>query len=94
MQKDFELNIDGQPVNFTARTGVAHDVGIYETGASKPCVILSENNGLERVLNSVVDKEELLSLAILQTIKYELIERARQTGEPVHETLVFVKNPG
>ena len=93
MQKDFELNIDGQPVNFTARTGVANDVGIFETGAAEPCVVLTENNGLERMLNAVVDKEELLAIAIVQTIKYQLIERARQTGEPVHESLVFVKNP-
>ncbi|MET0964089.1 MAG: hypothetical protein ABWY05_14925 [Noviherbaspirillum sp.] len=93
MQKEFEVSIDGMPVSFTARTGVANDVGIYESGASAPCVVLTENNGLERILNAVVDKEELLDIAILQTINQELIQRARQTGEPVHESLIFVKHP-
>jgi hypothetical protein len=49
---------------------------------------------LERALNALVDKEELLDLAILQTVRHGLIERAKQTGEQVHESLVFVPNPG
>jgi hypothetical protein len=93
MQKNFELTIDGQVMNFTARPGIAHDVGIFEEGASGPCVVLAESNGLERALNALVDKEELLSIAILQTINHGLIERSRKTGEQVHESLVFVPNP-
>jgi hypothetical protein len=94
MQKNFALDIDGQTVHFTARSGIAHDVGIYQDGAAKPCVVLSEGNALERSLNALVDKEELLDLAILQTVRQGLIERAKQTGEQVHESLVFVPNPG
>ena len=93
MQKDFELIIDGQAAHFTARTGTAHDVGIYEYGASVPCVVLAESNALERRLNALVDKDELLSIAILQTIKRGLIEQARHSGEIVRESLVFVPNP-
>jgi hypothetical protein len=94
MQKNFEIDVDGRAVNFTARSGIARDVGIYEDGAAKPCVVLSESNVLERALNALVDKEELLDLAILQTVRHGLIERAKQTGEQVHESLVFVPNPG
>lgn len=93
MQKEFELSIDGQVAHFTARTGVDHDVGIFESGASTPCVVLNENDGLERALGALVDKEELLSLAVVHTISHGLIERARQTGEQIHETLAFVPNP-
>lgn len=93
MQKEFEVSIDGQPAHFTARTGTDHDVGIFESGAATPCIVLNEHNGLERTLASLVDKEELLSLAILQTINDGLIERAREAGEQIHETLVFVPNP-
>ncbi len=93
MQKDFELSIDGQAAHFTARTGVDHDVGIFESGAATPCIVLNEHNGLERTLNGLIDKEELLALAIVQTISHGLIERARASGEQVHETLVFVPNP-
>lgn len=93
MRKDFELNINGRTSLFSARTGIAHDVGIYEEGASVPCVVLTESNGLERALNSLVDKEELLSIAIVQATQQGLIERAIRTGEPVHESLTFVPNP-
>lgn len=93
MRKDFELNIDGRASRFSARTGTARDVGIYEEGASLPCVVLTESNGLERALDSMVDKEELLSLAIVQATQQGLIKRAMQTGVPVRESLVFVRNP-
>lgn len=93
MRKDFEFNIDGRTFRFSARTGTAHDVGIYEEGASVPCVVLTESNGLDRVLDRLVDKEELLSIAIVQATQQGLIERALQTGAPVHESLVFVPNP-
>ncbi len=93
MRKDFEVNIDGEISRFSARTGTAHDVGIYEDGASVPCVVLTESNGLERMLDSLVDKEELLSIAIVQATQQGLIRRAMQTGAPVHESLVFVRNP-
>lgn len=93
MQREFELNIDGQPAHFTARTGVDHDVGIFESGAATPCIVLDEHNGLERTLGSLVDKEELLSIAIQQTVRNGLIERARETGEQIRESLVFVPNP-
>ena len=92
MQKDFELDIDGRTVKFTARSGKAHDVGIYEEGASIPCVVLSENNSLERALDAMVDREELLGIAISQAIRQRLIERSRETGEQVHESLAFVPN--
>jgi len=93
MRKDFEFNINGNTSRFSARTGTAHDVGIYAEGASVPCVVLTESNGLERALDRVVDKEELLSIAIVQATQQGLIERAMITGEPVHESLVFVRNP-
>lgn len=93
MRKDFEFNLNGRPSRFSARTGTAHDVGIYEEGASVPCVVLSESNGLERALDRLVDKEELLSIAIVQATRHGLIERAMQTGTPVHESLAFVGNP-
>jgi hypothetical protein len=93
MQKDFELNIDGQISRFTARTGTAHDVGIYENGAAAPCVVLTESNALERAFGRLVDKDELLDLAISQTIRHGLIERARETGGMVREALTFVPNP-
>jgi hypothetical protein len=35
----------------------------------------------------------LINLAILQTINHRLIERARETGDPVHEALAFIPNP-
>jgi hypothetical protein len=92
MRKDFEFDIDGKMFRFSARTGTAHDVGIYEEGATVPCVVLTESNGLERALDSLVDKEELLSLAIVQATQHGLIERARQTGAPVQESLMFVRN--
>ena len=94
MQRDFEHEIDGQLVTFTARTGTARDVGIFESGASAPCVVLTSDHAFERSLGAIVDKEELLSLAIIQTIKHGLIERARQSRQTVHESLVFVANPG
>jgi len=93
MRKDFEFNINGRTSRFSARTGTAHDVGIYEEGASAPCVVLTESNGLERALDSLVDKEELLSIAIVQATQHGLIERAMQTGTPVQESLAFVRNP-
>lgn len=94
MQKKFEITVDGRVVNFTARSGMARDVGIYEDGAAEPCVVLSESNALERALNALVDKDELLDFAILQTVRHGLIERAKQTGEQIHESLVFVPNLG
>jgi hypothetical protein len=93
MRKDFEFNINGRTSRFSARTGTAHDVGIYEEGASAPCVVLTESNGLERALDRVVDKEELLSIAMVQATQQGLIERAMRTGAPVHESLAFVRNP-
>jgi hypothetical protein len=93
MRKDFEFTIDGRTSRFSARTGTAHDVGIYEEGASVPCVVLTESNGLERALDRVVDKEELLSIAMVQATQQGLIERATRTGAPVHESLAFVRNP-
>ena len=93
MRKDFEFNIDGKTCRFSARTGTANDVGIYQEGASAPCVVLTESNGLERALDSLIDKEELLSIAVVQATQHGLIERALQTGAPVHESLVFVRNP-
>lgn len=93
MQKNFEMHINGQIAGFTARTGTANDVGIFENGASTPCVVLSESNGLERMLNPMVDKDELLSIAITQAINDGLIERARRTNQTVHESLRFVPNP-
>lgn len=93
MRKDFEFNINGNDCRFSARTGTAHDVGIYEEGASVPCVVLTESNGLERALDRLVDKEELLSIAIVQATQHGLIERAMQTGTPVQESLAFVRNP-
>jgi hypothetical protein len=93
MRKDFEFNINGRTFPFSARTGTAHDVGIYEEGASVPCVVLTESNGLERALDSLVDKEELLSIAIIQATRHGLIERAMHTGTAVHESLAFVGNP-
>jgi hypothetical protein len=93
MRKDFEFDINGRTSRFSARTGTAHDVGIYEEGATLPCVVLTESNGLERALDGVVDKEELLALAIAQATQQGLIIRAMETGAPVHESLVFVRNP-
>lgn len=93
MHKNFELDIDGRAMNFIARSGISHDVGIYEDGAAKPCVVLSEDNALERALNALVDKEELLDIAISQTIRHRLIERSRQTGEQVHESIIFLPKP-
>lgn len=93
MRKDFEFSIDGRTFRFSARTGTAHDVGIYEEGATIPCVVLTESNGLERVLDGFVDKEELLSIAIVQATQQGLIRQAMQTGTPVHESLVFIRNP-
>ncbi len=93
MEKIFGVQIDGRTVNFTARSGIAHDVGIFENGAAKPCVVLSESNALERVLNALVDKEELLDIAILQAVRQGLIERSIRTGTQMHESLAFVPNP-
>lgn len=93
MRKDFEFNINGRASRFSARTGTAHDVGIYAEGASVPCVVLTESNGLERALDRIVDKEELLSIAIVQATQHGLIERAIQAGTPIHESLAFVRNP-
>jgi hypothetical protein len=93
MQTNFELDIDGQAVSFTARSGRAHDVGVYEDGAANPCVVLSQNNALERTLDALVDREELLAIAVSQTIRHRLIERFKQTGEQVHESIAFVPNP-
>lgn len=93
MRKDFEFIVDGRPVRFSARTGTAHDVGIYEESAPLPCVVLSESNGLEQALDRLIDKEELLSIAIVQATRHGLIERALRSGEQVHESLAFVSNP-
>lgn len=93
MRKDFEFNMNGTACRFSARTGTSHDVGIYEEGASAPCVVLTESNGLERALDRLVDKEELLAIAINQATQHGLIERAMQTGTPVQESLAFVRNP-
>ena len=84
--------IDGQMVHFQARAGAAHDIGIYACNGTTPCVVLTESNVLERALHAFVDTDELINLAILQTINHGLIERARETGKPVHEALVFVPN--
>jgi len=94
MQKDFEANINGQIARFTAQAVPGHHVRIYEAGASLPCVVLSEGGGLDRALGRLVDQDELISLAISQAVNQGLIERARETGEQVHEALVFVPNPG
>jgi hypothetical protein len=93
MQKDFELNLNGQTTRFSARTGTAHDVGIFETGATTPCVVLTESNALERMFGRLVDNEELIDIAISQATRQGLIERAREGGNPVHEALAFVPNP-
>jgi len=93
MQKDFELEINGQAARFTARTAAGRHVEIYEAGASAPCVVLAEGGGLDRALDRLVDNEELISLAISQVVGHGLIERARETGRPVHEALAFVPNP-
>ena len=92
MHKDFEVTIDGKTAHFHARAGAAHDIGIYAHGGATPCVVLTESNVLERALHAFVDTDELINLAILQTINHGLIERARETGKPVHEALVFVPN--
>ena len=92
MHKDFEMMINGKLAHFQARAGAAHAIGIYAHGVATPCVVLTESNILERALHAFVDTDELINLAILQTINHELIERARETGEPVHEALVFVPN--
>jgi hypothetical protein len=92
MQKEFELHINGQPMRYTARTGMAHDVGIFEPGAATPCVVLTESNALDLALGRLVDKEELLDIAISQAARHGLIQRSRETGKPVHEALVFVPN--
>ena len=92
MQKDFEVMIDGQTMHFQARAGAAHDIGIYADGVATPCVVLTESNALERALHAFMDTDELINLDILQTINHELIERARETGKPVHDALVFVPN--
>lgn len=94
MQKDFEVTIDGQTAHFQARAVAAHHIEIYANGSAAPCVILTESNLLERALHSFVDTGELISLAIVQTINHRLIERARETGKPVHEALAFVPNSG
>ena len=93
MQKSFEMQINGQMVSFVARTGTAHDVGIFENGAAVPCVVLTSDHGLERAFSGMVDRDELLSIAILQTVNQGLIERSRQTKQTVHESLIFVPNP-
>jgi hypothetical protein len=93
MRKDFECVVDGRTASFSARTGSAHDVGIYAEGASTPCVVLTESNGLERALDNLMDKDELLSIAIAQATQHGLIGRAMRTGAQVHESLVFVPNP-
>ena len=93
MQRNFEQEINGQLIQFTARTGTAHDVAIFESGAVSPCVVLTSDHGLERALGALVDKDELLSIAITQTLNHGLIARARQSRQTIHESLVFVPNP-
>jgi hypothetical protein len=85
--------IDGQAAHFHARATAAHHIEIYANCSAAPCVILTESNLLERALDAFVDTGELINLAILQTINHRLIERARETGDPVHEALAFIPNP-
>lgn len=89
MQKEFEMNIDGKVSRFVARTGVDDDVGIFEIGAQTPSVVLTESNGFERLMGALVDKAELLDLAIAQTGANHLIERARRDGVCVSEAFRF-----
>lgn len=89
MQKEFEIEIDGLVSRFVARTGVDDDVGIFEIGAQTPSVVLRESNGFELLMGALVDKAELLDLAIAQTGAHHLIERSRSEGVCVSEAFSF-----
>ena len=92
MNKSFEVNINGVSRYFSAHTNTDDAVSLYEKGSETPCVVLTRTNMLDRALGSLVNKDELIDLAISQATQHSLIHRAIEEGKPVHETLTFVPN--